>query len=98
MNLNNPVFLASSNDEAIKQKMALEEQYGKNALDNADVIVVLGGDGFMLEAIKNHMSQNLPLFGLNYGSIGFLMNSSNQNDLLNRINQSQSIKISPLIL
>ncbi len=98
MNLNNPVFLASSNDEAIKQKRALEDQYGKNTLDNADVIVVLGGDGFMLEAIKNHMSQNLPLFGLNYGSIGFLMNSSNQIDLLSRINQSQSIKISPLIM
>ena len=98
MNLNYPVFLASSNDEAIKQKEVLEEQYGKNTLDKSDVIVVLGGDGFMLEAIKSHMSQNLPLFGLNYGSIGFLMNSSNQDDLLNRINQSQSIKISPLIM
>ena len=98
MNLNKPVFLASSNNEAIEQKKVLEEQYGTNSLYNADVIVVLGGDGFMLEAIKSHMSQDLPLFGLNYGSIGFLMNSSNQNDLLNRINQSQSIKISPLIM
>ena len=98
MNLNKPVFLTSSNNEAIEQKKVLEEQYGTNSLDNADVIVVLGGDGFMLEAIKSHMSQDLPLFGLNYGSIGFLMNSSNQNDLLNRINQSQSIKISPLIM
>ena len=98
MNLNKPVFLTSSNNEAIEQKKVLEEQYGTNSLDNADVIVVLGGDGFMLEAIKSHMSQDLPLFGLNYGSIGFLMNSSNQNDLLNRINQSESIKISPLIM
>tara|TARA_B100000902_G_scaffold399009_1_gene467951 strand:- start:5968 stop:6735 length:768 start_codon:yes stop_codon:yes gene_type:complete len=96
MNLNNPVFLASNNDEAIKQKSALEEQYGKNTLDNADVIVVLGGDGFMLEAIKNHMSQNIPLFGLNYGSIGFLMNASNKDDLIKRINLSQSIEIAPL--
>ncbi len=98
MNFNKPVFLASSNNEAIEQKKVLQEQYGTNSLDNADVIVVLGGDGFMLEAIKSHMSQDLPLFGLNYGSIGFLMNSSNQNDLFNRINQSQSIKISPLIM
>ena len=96
MNLNKPVFLASNNDEAIKQKRALEEQYGINTLDNADVIVVLGGDGFMLEAIKNHMSQNLPLFGLNYGSIGFLMNASNNDDLIKRINLSQSIIIAPL--
>ena len=96
MNFNKPVFLASSNDEAIEQKKNLEELYGKNTLDNGDVIVVLGGDGFMLEAIKSHMSQNLPLFGLNYGSIGFLMNASNKDDLIKRINLSQSIQISPL--
>ena len=96
MNLNKPVFLASSNNEAIEQKKVLEEQYGINSLDNADVIVVLGGDGFMLEAIKSHMSRNLPLFGLNYGSIGFLMNASNKDDLIKRINLSQSIVIAPL--
>ena len=96
MNLNKPVFLASSNNEAIKQKKVLEDQYGTNSLDNADVIVVLGGDGFMLEAIKSHMSHNLPLFGLNYGSIGFLMNVSNKDDLIKRINLSQSIVIAPL--
>ena len=98
MNLNKPVFLASSSDEASSQKKILEDKYGKNELDNADVIVVLGGDGFMLEAIKSHMDKHLPIFGLNYGSVGFLMNSSNENDLVNRINQSQSIKISPLIM
>jgi NAD+ kinase len=96
MNLNKPVFLASSNNQAIEQKKVLEEQYGINSLDNADVIVVLGGDGFMLEAIKSHMSHNLPLFGLNYGSIGFLMNASNKDDLIKRINLSQSIVIAPL--
>ena len=98
MNLNKPVFLASSSDEASSQKKILEDKYGKNDFDNADVIVVLGGDGFMLEAIKSHMDKHLPIFGLNYGSVGFLMNSSNENDLINRINQSQSIKISPLMM
>ena len=98
MNLNKPVFLASSSDEASSQQKILEDKYGKNNFDNADVIVVLGGDGFMLEAIKSHMDKHLPIFGLNYGSVGFLMNSSNENDLINRINQSQSIKISPLIM
>ena len=96
MILNKPILLSSSNNEAIEQKKVLEEQYGINSLDNADVIVVLGGDGFMLEAIKSHMSHNLPLFGLNYGSIGFLMNASNKDDLIKRINLSQSIVIAPL--
>jgi len=78
MNLNKPVFLASSSDQASSQKKILEDKYGKNDFDNADVIVVLGGDGFMLEAIKSQMEKQLPIFGLNYGSVGFLMNSSNQ--------------------
>ena len=43
MNLNKPVFLASSSDEASSQKKILEDKYGKNGLDKADVIVVLGG-------------------------------------------------------
>ena len=89
MNLNKPVCLASNSDEARSQKKILEDKFGKNEFDKADVIVVLGGDGFMLEAIKSHMEKHLPIFGLNYGSVGFLMNSSNQNDLVNRINQSQ---------
>ena len=48
MNLNKPVFLASSSDEASSQQKILEDKYGVNNFDNADVIVVLGGDGFML--------------------------------------------------
>ena len=51
MNLNKPVFLASSSDEASSQKKILEDKYGKNDFENGDVIVVLGGDGFMLEGI-----------------------------------------------
>ena len=83
MNLNKPFFLASSSNEASSQKKILEDKFGKNDFDKADVIVVLGGDGFMLEAIKSHMNERLHIFGLNYGSVGFLMNSSNQNDLIN---------------
>jgi len=55
-----------------RKKGSLEKKFGTNAVENADVIVVLGGDGFMLEAIKKQMEKNLPLFGLNYGSVGFL--------------------------
>ena len=57
MNLNKPTFLASNSDEAISQKKTLEDKYGKVNIDSADVIVVLGGDGYMLEAIKSHLNQ-----------------------------------------
>ena len=61
MNLSKPVFLASSSDEASSQKKILEDKFGKNGFDKADVIVVLGGDGFMLEAIKSHMNEHANL-------------------------------------
>ncbi|SVA87369.1 uncharacterized protein METZ01_LOCUS140223 [marine metagenome] len=96
MKLQKPFFLASNNENAQKKKENLEKKFGNNSTDNADVIVVLGGDGFMLEAIKNQMEKSLPLFGLNYGSVGFLMNAVNDEDLIQRLNSSQSIKISPL--
>ena len=96
MKLQKPFFLASNNANAQKKKENLEKKFGNNSTDNADVIVVLGGDGFMLEAIKNQMEKGLPLFGLNYGSVGFLMNAVNDEDLIQRLNSSQSIKISPL--
>jgi len=96
MKLQKPFFLASNNVDAQKKKESLEKKFGNNSVDNADVIVVLGGDGFMLEAIKNQMEKNLPLFGLNYGSVGFLMNTVNDEDLIERLNSSQSIKIAPL--
>ena len=96
MKLQKPFFLASNNADAQKIKENFEKKFGNNSADNADVIVVLGGDGFMLEAIKNQMEKSLPLFGLNYGSVGFLMNAVNDEDLIQRLNSSQSIKISPL--
>ena len=96
MKLQKPFFLASNNADAQKKKENLEKKFGNNSSDTADVIIVLGGDGFMLEAIKNQMEKSLPLFGLNYGSVGFLMNAVNDEDLIQRLNSSQSIKISPL--
>ena len=96
MKLQKPFFLASSNEDAQKKKESLEKKFGINSVEEADVIVVLGGDGFMLEAIKKQMEKNLPLFGLNYGSVGFLMNAVNNEDLLQRLNSSQSIKTAPL--
>ena len=96
MKLQKPFFLASNNVDAQKKKEILEKKFGSNSADSADVIIVLGGDGFMLEVIKNQMDKNLPLFGLNYGSVGFLMNAVNDEDLIQRLDSSQSIKIKPL--
>ena len=91
-------FLASENNDAQKHKEIFEKKYSSSDLDNADAIVALGGDGFMLETMKSNMDHKLPIFGINHGSVGFLMNASNEMDLIDRVNASQSIKISPLTM
>ena len=89
-------FLASENNDAQKHKDIFEKRYGSCAIDAAEAIIALGGDGFMLETIKSNMDHKLPIFGINHGSVGFLMNASNDLDLIDRVNASQSITISPL--
>ena len=89
-------FLATENIEAQRYKKIFEKKYDSTSIDSADAIVALGGDGFMLETMKSNMNHKLPIFGINHGSVGFLMNASNDLDLIDRVNASQSIKISPL--
>ena len=96
MNLQKPYIVSSSSKEALQYKTKLENQYGSFTSDECDVIVALGGDGFMLEAIKENLDLSLPIFGLNFGSVGFLMNAVNDELLMERINASQSIDIAPL--
>ena len=96
MNLQKPYFVSSASKEAMQYKTELEKQYGSFTADECDVIIALGGDGFMLEAIKDDLDLNLPIFGLNFGSVGFLMNAVNNEHLMERVNASQSIDIAPL--
>ena len=96
MNLQKPYIVSSSSKEALQYKTKLENQYESFTSDECDVIVALGGDGFMLEAIKENLDLSLPIFGLNFGSVGFLMNAVNDEPLMERINASQSIDIAPL--
>jgi NAD+ kinase len=66
--------------------------------DDPDLILVLGGDGFMLHAIHNYMYLNIPFFGINYGTVGFLLNNPNNNELLQRIDEAKFTNIYPLEL
>lgn len=89
-------FQASSADhaqEAIKHLAAL---YGNVALEDADVIVALGGDGFMLQMLHDEMNTGRLVYGMNRGTIGFLMNDYNDNDLLGRIDAAVENIIHPL--
>ncbi len=61
-----------------------------------DVIIVLGGDGFMLQTLKKYNKYNKPFYGLNIGTFGFLMNKFKLNDLNKTIKKTKLVSISPL--
>jgi NAD+ kinase len=89
-------FVASDRPEAEEARERLTARYGDVGQDQAQVIVALGGDGFMLETLHRHISSGPPIYGMNRGSVGFLMNDYSEDGLLERINAAERAIIHPL--
>ncbi len=89
-------FIASDAPEAIDAREALVSRYGNAEFDSADVIVALGGDGLMLQAIHRFLNSDIPIYGMNRGSIGFLMNEYSEDSLLDRLSKAEIAKVYPL--
>jgi len=89
-------FVASPAPEALKAKSRLEKRYGVTAPEDADIIVALGGDGLMLRTLHRFIDQPPPIYGMNRGSVGFLMNEYGEGDLPARIAAAEKTAIHPL--
>lgn len=89
-------FSASDRPEAQSARVRLVERYGSVDPSEADVIVALGGDGFMLETLHANLQRRTPVFGMNRGSVGFLMNDYEEDGLLERLESAGRAVIHPL--
>ena len=89
-------FTASERPEAQEGRARLAARYGDAPIAEADVIVALGGDGFMLETFHANMDAHLPVYGMNRGSVGFLMNDYAEEGLVERIAAAEKATIHPL--
>lgn len=89
-------FVASDHEEAREALQRMRKRYDHVLPNEADIIVALGGDGFMLETLHRYMECQVPIFGINKGSIGFLMNSFDEDGLLERLAKAQPIGLNPL--
>jgi NAD+ kinase len=89
-------FVASDTEEALASQVKLAERYGNAPLDQADVIVALGGDGLMLQTMHRHLTSRIPIYGMNRGSVGFLLNDYRENGLLERLENAETTVIHPL--
>jgi NAD+ kinase len=89
-------FLASSTPVAQTARAALIGRYGDVLPEKADVIVALGGDGFMLQTLHGTQELPAPVYGMNRGTIGFLMNTYAESDLRERLLAAEEAEINPL--
>jgi NAD+ kinase len=91
-------FVASAGSEAQQALAQLIELYGNHDPTDADVIVALGGDGLMLQTLHRHMRSGKPIYGMNRGTVGFLMNEYSLDDLRDRIAAARTTVINPLLM
>ncbi len=88
-------FVAADTPEARAALIELGSRYG-NAAEDADVIVALGGDGFMLQTLHAFVGKDKPIYGMHLGSVGFLMNEYREAGLLERLERAEAARIHPL--
>ncbi len=91
-------FMASNATPARAALAELIAAHGNAPLDKADVIVALGGDGFMLQALHATQHLSAPVYGMNRGTVGFLMNEFHADDLPQRLDEALEEVINPLAM
>jgi len=90
-------FTTADTSKALESEKTLFARYGKGVpMEEADVIVALGGDGQMLHALHDSLAHKKPVYGMNRGSVGFLLNEFREEDLAERIARAQPVRINPL--
>ncbi len=89
-------FAAAPTEAARAAFERLTARYGQAPLEAAEVIVALGGDGLMLETIHATLERGLPVYGMNCGSVGFLMNDYAEADLVERVGRALGNDLFPL--
>jgi NAD+ kinase len=89
-------FVASDELEAQQALEVLSTRYGNADAGEATVIVALGGDGFMLQTLHDHIGGKAPIYGMNRGSVGFLMNGYDEENLPARLARARAVDLHPL--
>lgn len=89
-------FVGSGFAGADETLQGLRERYGHANPGESDVVVALGGDGFMIEMLHRFLSVGVPIYGMNRGTVGFLMNDFSEDDLVERITAADTTSLHPL--
>ena len=93
--------IAIAAGDSPEAQKALKSLNGRNDTvppEEADIIVALGGDGFMILSLHRFMEQGTPIYGMNRGSVGFLMNAYDEDGLLERLSKAEPVTFHPLCM
>jgi NAD+ kinase len=91
-------FVASAHEEADAARRALVAHFGDIKPEDADVVVALGGDGLMLQTLHGMSDAAKPIYGMNRGSVGFLMNEYAVDGLKERLAAAEAVVVHPLVM
>lgn len=91
-------FVASKSADGQRFLAEMEQRYGNRPVADSDVLVALGGDGFMLQTLHRHRQSGKPVFGMKAGTVGFLMNLYRPEELHERIERAQPAMLRPLLM
>ncbi|MEZ0259682.1 MAG: NAD kinase [Alphaproteobacteria bacterium] len=93
-----PYFFSAETPQAQDARKRLVDTYGDTKLEDADSVVALGGDGSMLRALHESIRHKKPVFGMNRGSVGFLLNEYREKGLTERLERAQTVELHPLCM
>ena len=91
-----PIIISDVNKKSQRIKFIIQKKIKKNPLKKNNIVIVIGGDGFMLKTLKRNIKNSKLFYGINSGNYGFLMNKFSEKNLIKNLNKSKLINISPL--
>ena len=94
--MNKFIIISDNNKKSLKIKSFLLKKIRLNSLIRSNLVVVIGGDGFMLETLKKNRRSNKEFYGINSGNYGFLMNKFSPKNIIKNLINAKMISISPL--
>ena len=94
--MNKILIISDTNNKSLKIKKFLQKKIKKLQSKKTNLVIVIGGDGFMLQTLKKSKKKSNLYYGINSGNYGFLMNKFSKKKTLNNISKAKTIKISPI--
>ena len=94
--MKNLIIVSDKNKKSETIKLKVLKKIQNSEFKNKKMVIVIGGDGFMLQTLKRYYKYKKPFYGINSGDYGFLMNKFNEKKILKNLSKTDSIKISPL--